>query len=41
MSKLTITDQRLKPIAEKVLGGERLTEQDGWRITFARSGTAT
>jgi aminodeoxyfutalosine synthase len=29
MSKLTITDQRLKPIAERVLAGERLTGQDG------------
>src|ERR1700747_3618713 len=29
MSKLSITDQRLKPIADKVLAGERLTEQDG------------
>ena len=29
MSKLTITDQRLKPLADKVLAGERLTVQDG------------
>jgi len=29
MSKLTITDQRLKPIADKVLAGERLDSQDG------------
>ena len=29
MSKLAITDQRLKPIAERVLAGERLTGQDG------------
>jgi aminodeoxyfutalosine synthase len=29
MSKLTITDQRLKPIADKVLAGERLTTEDG------------
>ena len=29
MSKLTITDQRLKPIADKVLTGERLSVQDG------------
>jgi aminodeoxyfutalosine synthase len=29
MSELTITDQRLKPIAEKVLAGERLSMQDG------------
>jgi aminodeoxyfutalosine synthase len=29
MSELTITDQRLKPIAEKVLAGERLTMDDG------------
>src|SRR5258708_8485219 len=29
MSKLTITDQRLKPIAERVLAGVRLTVQDG------------
>ena len=35
MSKLTITDQRLKPTADKVLSGERLTEQDG--ITLYRS----
>ncbi len=35
MSKLTITDQRLKPIAEKVFAGERLNVQDG--ITLYRS----
>src|SRR6202011_3027828 len=35
MSKLTITDQRLKPIADKVLAGERLTVEDG--ITLYRS----
>src|SRR6202048_4026247 len=29
MSKLTITDQRLKPIADKVLAGERLDTADG------------
>ena len=29
MSELTITDQRLKPVAEKVLAGERLTLDDG------------
>ena len=29
MSELTITDQRLKPIAEKVLAGERLRMDDG------------
>ncbi len=29
MSELTITDQRLKPIAEKVLAGERLGMDDG------------
>jgi len=29
MSKLTITDQRLKPISEKVLAGERLSVADG------------
>jgi aminodeoxyfutalosine synthase len=29
MSELTITDQRLKPIAEKVLAGERLNTEDG------------
>ncbi len=29
MSELTITDQRLKPIAEKVLAGERLSVEDG------------
>ncbi len=29
MSKLTITDERLKPIAERVLAGVRLTVQDG------------
>src|ERR1700757_5505851 len=29
MSKLTITDQRLKPIADKVLAGERLNIEDG------------
>src|SRR5258708_37363058 len=35
MSELTITDQRLKPIAEKVLAGERLGMDDG--ITLYRS----
>jgi len=35
MSKLTITDQRLKPIADKVLAGERLTFEDG--VTLYRS----
>ena len=35
MSELTITDQRLKPIAEKVLAGERLSMDDG--ITLYRS----
>jgi aminodeoxyfutalosine synthase len=29
MSELTITDQRLKPIAKKVLAGERLSMEDG------------
>jgi aminodeoxyfutalosine synthase len=29
MSNLTITDQRLKPIADKVLAGERLNTEDG------------
>jgi len=29
MSELTITDQRLKPIANKVLAGERLNTEDG------------
>lgn len=29
MSELTITDQRLKPIAKKVLAGERLSLEDG------------
>jgi aminodeoxyfutalosine synthase len=29
MSELTITDQRLKPIADKVLAGERLSMEDG------------
>jgi aminodeoxyfutalosine synthase len=29
MSELTITDQRLKPIAAKVLAGERLSMEDG------------
>jgi aminodeoxyfutalosine synthase len=29
MSELTITDQRLKPIAEKVLAGQRLSVEDG------------
>ena len=29
MSKLTITDQRLRPIADKVLAEERLTAEDG------------
>ena len=29
MSELTITDQRLKPIADKVLAGERLSMDDG------------
>jgi aminodeoxyfutalosine synthase len=35
MSELTITDSRLKPIASKVLGGERLGIDDG--ITLYRS----
>jgi aminodeoxyfutalosine synthase len=35
MSELTITDARLKPIAEKVLAGERLGMDDG--ITLYRS----
>jgi aminodeoxyfutalosine synthase len=35
MSELTITDARLKPIAEKVLAGERLGADDG--ITLYRS----
>ena len=35
MSQLTITDAGLKPIAEKVLGGERLSFDDG--ITLYRS----
>jgi aminodeoxyfutalosine synthase len=35
MSELTITDARLKPIAEKVLAGERLGTDDG--ITLYRS----
>jgi aminodeoxyfutalosine synthase len=29
MSELTITDQRLKPIAERVLAGDRLSFEDG------------
>ena len=29
MSELTITDQRLKPIADRVLAGERLSMDDG------------
>ena len=29
MSELTITDQRLKPVADKVLAGERLSMDDG------------
>ena len=29
MSELTITDQRLKPIADKVLAGQRLSMEDG------------
>src|ERR1700747_1013365 len=29
MAELTITDKRLKPIASKVLGGERLSIDDG------------
>src|SRR6266446_2108694 len=32
MSELTITDQRLKPIAERVLAGERLSIDDGIRL---------
>src|SRR5437660_11789060 len=32
MSELKITDQRLKPIAEKVLAGERLSIDDGIRL---------
>jgi aminodeoxyfutalosine synthase len=35
MSKLTITDSRLKPIADKVLAGERLSMDEG--ITLYRS----
>lgn len=35
MSELTITDQRLKPIADRVLAGERLSFDDG--ITLYRS----
>src|SRR6202163_4035004 len=35
MSELTITDQRLKPIADKVFAGERLSFDDG--ITMYRS----
>src|SRR5258708_1422530 len=35
MSNLTITDQRLRPIADKVLAGERLTFEDG--VTLYRS----
>ncbi|HTQ60118.1 MAG TPA: aminofutalosine synthase MqnE [Candidatus Solibacter sp.] len=35
MSELTITDQRLKPIAERVFAGERLSMEDG--ITLYRS----
>src|SRR2546429_4227586 len=35
MSELTITDQRLKPIADKVFAGERLSFDDG--ITLYRS----
>jgi len=35
MRELTITDPRLKPIADKVLGGERLCADDG--ITLYRS----
>src|SRR5260370_955789 len=35
MSELTITDQRLKPIADKVFAGERLSIDDG--ITLYRS----
>ena len=35
MSKLTITDHRLKPIADKVFAGERLDVQDG--MTLYRS----
>ena len=29
MAQLTITDKRLKPIADKVLAGERLSSDDG------------
>src|ERR1700731_451690 len=32
MSELTITDKRLKPIAEKVFAGERLSIDDGIRL---------
>ena len=32
MSKLLLTDQRLKPIADKVLAGERLSFDDGVRL---------
>src|ERR1700736_3097528 len=35
MSKLTITDPRLKPIADKVLAGERLWQEEG--VTLYRS----
>jgi len=35
MSELTITDQRLQPIADKVFAGERLSFDDG--ITLYRS----
>ena len=35
MSELTISDLRLKPIADKVLSGERLSFDDG--ITLYRS----
>jgi len=32
MSKLLLTDQRLKPIADKVLAGERLSFDDGVQL---------
>jgi aminodeoxyfutalosine synthase len=51
MSELTITDQRLKPIAENVLAGQRLSVEDGIELYrspdllavgwLAKSGTAT
>jgi aminodeoxyfutalosine synthase len=32
MSELTVTDQRLKPIADRVLAGERLSSDDGIQL---------